>query len=68
MDELVKKVSSKLGISEAQAKQAADIALEYLGDKLPEPYGSQLDRVVDGDMSGLGDSAGGLTGMFGKKK
>lgn len=68
MDELVKMVSSKVGISETQAQQAVEIVLGFLGDRLPEPYGSQLDKVVDGDMSGLGDVAGGLIGMFGKKK
>jgi hypothetical protein len=68
MDELVKQVAKKVGISEAQAQQAVQMVLDFLGDRLPDPYGSQLDKVVDGDLSGLGDVAGGLMGMFGKKK
>jgi len=68
MDELVKTVSSKVGISEAQAKQAVDIVLGFLQDKLPAPVAGQLDAALQGDMSGLDDLVGGLGGMFGKKK
>lgn len=65
MDELVKMVADKVGISEAQAKQAVDMVLGFLKDKLPEPIAGQLDAVVDGDVSGLGDLAGGLGKLFG---
>jgi hypothetical protein len=70
MDELVKMVADKVGISEAQAKQAVEIVLSFLRDRLPDSMAGQLDAVVDGDLSGLGDLgdlAGGLGGMFGKK-
>jgi hypothetical protein len=70
MDELVKMVADKVGISEAQAKQAVEIVLSFLKEKLPDSMAGQLDAVVDGDLSGLGDLgdlAGGLGGMFGKK-
>ena len=65
MDELVKIVADKVGISEAQAKQAVETVLEFLKDKLPEPIAGQLDAVLDGDVSGLGDLAGGLGKLFG---
>lgn len=68
MDELVKTVSSKVGISEAQAKQAVDIVLGFLQDKLPAPVAGQLDAALQGDMGGLDDLVDGLGGMFGKKK
>jgi len=48
MDELVKLVSEKTGIPEATAKQATQVVLGWLKDKLPEPIGSQLDLVVAG--------------------
>ena len=73
MDELVKLVASKVGISEAQAQQAVQIVLGFLQDKLPQPWGSHLDKVVEGDLSGLGnlgdmgDMASGLGGLLGKK-
>lgn len=65
MDELVKMVAKKVGISEAQAKQAVEVVLNFLGDRLPEPYGGQLEAIVDGDLSGLGDLTGGLGKLFG---
>jgi hypothetical protein len=68
MDELVKTVSNKVGISEAQAKQAVDIVLGFLQDKLPPPVAGQLDAALKGDVSGLDDLVGGLGGMFGKKQ
>lgn len=67
MDELIKMVSDKAGISEAQAKKAIEVVMGYLDDKLPEPIAGQVDAVLKGDMSGLGDLAGGLGGLLGKK-
>ena len=65
MDELVKKVAEKVGISEAQAKQAVEMVLGFLKDKLPEPIAGQLDAALEGDLSGLGDLAGGFGKLFG---
>jgi hypothetical protein len=64
MDELIKMVTDKVGISEAQAKQAVDVVLGFLKDKLPGPVGSQIDAVLKGD---LGSVTGALGGLFGKK-
>ena len=65
MDELVKMVADKVGITEAQAKQAVETVLGFLKEKLPEPIAGQLDAVLDGDVSGLGDLAGGIGKLFG---
>jgi hypothetical protein len=65
VDELVKMVATKVGISEAQAKQAVEIVLKYLKDQLPEPMAGQVDAVIKGDVSGLGDMLGGVGKMFG---
>ena len=65
MDELVKMVADKVGISETQAKQAVETVLGFLKDKLPEPIAGQLDAALEGDLSGLGDLAGGLGKLFG---
>jgi uncharacterized protein (DUF2267 family) len=70
MDELIKLVADKVGITEAQAKQAVEIVLSFLKDRLPEPMAGQVDAVLEGDLGGLGDLgdlAGGLGGLFGKK-
>ena len=67
MDELVKQVAAKTGISEAQAQQAVEMTLDFVKKKLPEPYRSQLDSILEGDASAAGNLAKGLGGMLGKK-
>jgi hypothetical protein len=60
MDELVKQVSAKTGISEEQARTAVTTVLGFLKDKLPAPIAGQIDGVVSGEGStggGLGDLA-----------
>jgi len=68
MDELIKLVTKKVGISEAQAKQAVETVLGFLKDKLPAPVASQIEGVLKGgempDVGGIGKKLGGL---FGKK-
>jgi uncharacterized protein (DUF2267 family) len=69
MDELVKLVSKKVGISENQAKQAVETVMGFLKDKLPAPIASQVETVLSGgeipDVGGLGKKLGGI---LGKKK
>lgn len=65
MDELVKLVVDKVGVTEAQARQAVELVLDYLKDKLPEPIAGQVGAVLEGDTSGLGDLTGGLGKLFG---
>ncbi len=63
MDELIKQVAQKVGISEEQAKQAVTQVLAFLKQRLPAPVASQIDAVLEGkgpDLSALG-------GLFGKK-
>ena len=67
MDELVKLVADKVGISEAQAKQAVETVLGFLKDNLPKPIADQVEAALEGDLSGLEDLIGGLGGLFGKK-
>jgi uncharacterized protein (DUF2267 family) len=69
MDELVKLVSKKVGISENQAKQAVETVMGFLKDKLPAPIASQVETALSGgeipDVGGLGKKLGGI---LGKKK
>jgi hypothetical protein len=71
MDELVKLVADKVGISPDQAQKAVATVMGFLKDKLPGPLGEQLDKLVAGGSGGLGDMAGAaesaLGGLFGKK-
>ena len=65
MDELVKLVADKVGISEDQAREAVKVVMSFLKDKLPEPFAGQLDAVLEGDLGGLGDLTGSLGKLFG---
>jgi uncharacterized protein (DUF2267 family) len=67
MDELVKLVSKKVGISEEQAQQAVTTILGYVKDNLPAPIAAQVEAALKGDLSGLDDLAGSLGGLFGNK-
>ena len=68
MDELVKLVSEKAGVSEDKARDAVKTVIAYLKKKLPAPVAKQIDKVLNGggdiDVEGLADSLG---GMLGKK-
>ncbi len=69
MDELVKLVSQKTGLSEEMSKMAVEAVVGYLKEKLPAPIASQIDGVLSGADIGedLGDLAKGLGGILGKK-
>ncbi|MEP6569214.1 MAG: hypothetical protein ABJC10_05510 [Acidobacteriota bacterium] len=69
MEELIKQVTAKTGISEEQAKSAINTVLSFLKDKLPAPIAGQLDNVVGGGggVTGTaGDLAANVGGLFGK--
>jgi ribosomal protein L7/L12 len=67
MDELVKLVSEKTGISEEQARQAVETVIGYLKDNLPEPIAGQIDKALSGDGVDVEDLTKGLGGMLGGK-
>ncbi|MFO7323668.1 MAG: hypothetical protein DIU68_018220 [Chloroflexota bacterium] len=61
MDELVKLVASKTGLSEDLARTAVNTVLDFLKQRLPEPLAGQIDSVI----AGGGASTGGLGGILG---
>jgi hypothetical protein len=68
MDELIKQVTERTGISEQQARGAVDTVLGFLKTRLPEPLAGQLDGLVSGAggaAGGLADKAGDLLGGLG---
>ncbi|MCB0208166.1 MAG: hypothetical protein KDJ52_02480 [Anaerolineae bacterium] len=59
MEELVKLVSVKTGLSEEMSKVAVETVISHLKDKLPAPVAAQLNAAI-----GSGDAvSGGLAGM-----
>jgi len=68
MDELIKLVSKKTGLSQEMSKTAVDTVLNYLKQKLPAPIAGQLDGILGGGSTpDAGDLAKGLGGLLGKK-
>jgi nucleoid DNA-binding protein len=68
VEELIKQVTQKAGISDAQAKQAVETVMGFLKDKLPAPIASQIEGVLSGSGSlDIGDVGDQLGGIFGKK-
>ena len=75
MEELIRQVTERTGITESEARTAIDTVLGYMRDKLPATVSGSLDQVIGGGANvagGLTDTAsnvlGGLGGMFGKKE
>lgn len=64
MEELIKSVTEKAGISGDQAKTAVSAVLEFLKTKLPG-IGGQLEGLLGGGEGGLGGAADALKKKFG---
>ena len=69
MDELIKQVSEKTGLSEEMAQTAVETVVGYLKDMLPDPIAGQIDGLLGGGgmPQDLGGLAGGLGDLLGKK-
>jgi len=66
MDELIKLVTKKAGVSEDQAKKAVDAVLGFLKTKLPKPVAAQIEAVLKGDAGGLKGAASKVGGLIKK--
>ncbi len=68
MENLIKMVSEKTGISEAQATTAVQTVMTFLKDKMPAGIGTQVESFIKG--RSISDVADGIKekigGMFGK--
>ena len=65
MEELIKQVVSKTGISEEQARTAVTTVLGFVKDKLPAPIASQIDNAITGEGGGMGGTLGDLASKAG---
>jgi hypothetical protein len=75
MEEIIRQVAERAGISEAQARTAVETVVGFLRNRLPEPLAGQLDGLVGGAAGAAGglagtagDVLGGLGGMLGGKR
>gem|GEM_PF-678730 len=72
MEELIKVVSAKAGISEDQARSAVQAVVGFLRERLPAPLAGQVEGLLSSGASVLGGVdvgavTGALGGLFGKK-
>lgn len=70
MDEIVKLVSEKSGISQDQAKMAVETVVGFLKEKLPAPIAGQIDALLGGGagtVDNVSNAVQGLSGLFGRK-
>ena len=70
MDELVKRVTERTGLSEDKAKTAIDTVVGFLKERLPAPIAGHVDTALNAAGGTIVDKAsdliGGLGGMFNK--
>jgi hypothetical protein len=67
MEELIKQVTARAGISEDQARSAINTVLDFVKTRLPEPIAGQVDNVIgggDGVSGVVGDIADKVGGFF----
>jgi hypothetical protein len=67
VNELVNEIAQRTGIGEDKARQAAEVAINFLKSKIPG-IGNQLDSLLRGGGSGISQKVEEeLGGVFGKK-
>lgn len=67
MDNLIKRVSEKAGITEVQARSAVNTVVSFLKDKMPAGVGSQVETFLNADSTGkvvgnIKETVGGILG------
>lgn len=69
MEELIKQVTDRTGITPDQARQAVQMVVGTIKDRLPPQFAGQIDAVVNNQASGdaISQALGGLGDMLGKK-
>lgn len=72
MDQLVKMVAQRVGLSEDKARSAVETVVGYLKERAPGGLSGQIDSLVgggEGSAGGkVGDMASRVGGMLGKKE
>ena len=65
MEELIKQVTTKAGISEEQARSAVNVVLDFVKNRLPAPIAGQIENAVKGEGGGIGGVAGDIASKVG---
>ncbi len=69
MDQVVKLVSERVGISEEQARTAVDTVVGFIKQRAPAPLAQQIDGWLSGSggASAASSAIDAVGGLFGKK-
>ena len=65
MEELVKRVSERTGLSDEKARTAIDTVVGFLKERLPAPLANQVDNALTHAGGTIVDKAGDLIGGLG---
>lgn len=65
MDELIKQVTAKAGISEDQARSAVNAVLDFVKTRLPAPIAGQIENAMGGKGGGIGGTLGDMASKAG---
>jgi len=67
MEEIVRAVAQKTGISETQARTAVETVVNFIKNKLPAPVAGQIDNAIGGkEQSVSGGMAAKIGGLLGQ--
>ncbi len=64
MDELIDLVVEKTSLNKKEAAVVVKLVLDYVKEKLPSPFGAQIDALLEGE-GALGAAADLLSGLLG---
>jgi hypothetical protein len=65
MEELIKQVTAKAGISEDQARTAVSTVLDFVKQRLPAPISGQIENAMSGEGGGIGGTLGDMASKAG---
>jgi uncharacterized protein (DUF2267 family) len=65
MEELIKQVTAKAGISEDQARTAVSTVLDFVKQRLPAPIAGQIENAMSGEGGGIGGTLGDMASKAG---
>jgi hypothetical protein len=70
MDELIRQITSRTGISDAQAREAITIVLNFAKERMPATLAGQIDNIIGGNPSqgqSVQEHLNQLGGLFNKR-
>lgn len=65
MENLIRLVTEKTGISESQAKSAVQTVVSFLKDKMPGGIGGQVESFINGNTGSIGKAADAIKDKIG---